>query len=327
MTAVDDGLEIRRANPDDRLAIVDLCRASLGWANGGVDEAFFTWKHDENPAGPSPAWVAVAPDGSLAGLRVFLRWRFRSGSTILRAVRAVDTATHPDWQGRGIFTRLTLGALPDLADDGVDVVFNTPNDQSRPGYLKMGWSLVGRVPVSVRPASVRRLGALAGARVAAEKWSESSAAGVEVGEVLADRGAIAALVAATPRSDVVSSYRDADSLAWRYGFEPLHYRAMPIGSSVSDGVVVFRVRRRGSAREATICDVLVPPHRSARRAFARIARESQADYLICGGHEASRWGFVPTPRIGPKLTWKPILRAGVPEMQELRLPLGDVELF
>jgi GNAT superfamily N-acetyltransferase len=70
--------------------------------------------------------------------------------TTINAVRAVDTATHPDWQGRGIFSRLTLGALDDLRDDGVDCVFNTPNDKSRPGYLKMGWQQVGKVPVSVR---------------------------------------------------------------------------------------------------------------------------------------------------------------------------------
>lgn len=107
-----DDLEIRRATDDDRPAVIDLCRASLGWKAGDPNEAFFAWKHDQNAFGTSPAWVAVTPDGTLAGLRVFLRWRFRrpDGSTF-DAVRAVDTATHPDWQGRGIFTRLTLGAL------------------------------------------------------------------------------------------------------------------------------------------------------------------------------------------------------------------------
>ena len=140
-----DDLTIRVATAADREAIVGLCRASLGWAEGDPNEAFFAWKHDQNAFGASPAWVAVAPDGSLAGVRVFLRWQFDTPSEgTISAVRAVDTATHPDWQGKGIFTRLTLGALDELRDDGLDVVFNTPNDQSRPGYLKMGWSEVGQ---------------------------------------------------------------------------------------------------------------------------------------------------------------------------------------
>ena len=118
-----DELTIRRAGPEDREAIITLARASLGWKEGDPNEAFFAWKHDENAFGTSPAWLSVAPDGRIAGLRVFLRWRFRTpqGQT-LSAVRAVDTATHPDFQGRGIFTTLTLGALPDLRDDGIGSV-------------------------------------------------------------------------------------------------------------------------------------------------------------------------------------------------------------
>ena len=78
---------------------------------------------------------------------------------MLRAVRAVDTATDPDYQGRGLFTRLTLQAIDELRAEGVDFVFNTPNDQSRPGYLKMGWQVVGTLPTHVRPTRWRNVAA------------------------------------------------------------------------------------------------------------------------------------------------------------------------
>ena len=127
------------------------------------EPAPFAWKHDENPFGQSPARVAEDDSGTLVGLRTFLRWRFRRpDGTTLSAVRAVGTATHPDWQGRGIFSRLTLSALDDLRDAGVDRVFNTPNDKSRPGYLRMGWQQVGKVPVSVRLTGPRSIAKLAG---------------------------------------------------------------------------------------------------------------------------------------------------------------------
>ena len=48
-----------------------------------------------------------------------------------------------------MFTKLTMHGLAAMQADGVDFVFNTPNSQSRPGYLKMGWREVGRLPAAV----------------------------------------------------------------------------------------------------------------------------------------------------------------------------------
>jgi GNAT superfamily N-acetyltransferase len=324
-----DELTIRRAGPEDREAIITLARASLGWKEGDPNEAFFAWKHDENAFGTSPAWLSVAPDGRIAGLRVFLRWRFRTpqGQT-LSAVRAVDTATHPDFQGRGIFTTLTLGALPDLRDDGIDNVFNTPNDKSRPGYLKMGWSQVGRVPVGVRVTSLAAAPRLARSRTAAEMWSEPSTVGADAAEVLADSDAVARLLASLPVPSGISTDRSPEYLQWRYRFEPLRYRAVLLGNKVEDGLLVVRFRRRGAALECAVCEVLVPKGRSARAAVKHLSKHSGADHLIrCGGLSTAKDGFVPAPQLGPILTWKPVARTGVPALGDLDLSLGDVELF
>jgi GNAT superfamily N-acetyltransferase len=324
-----DGLTLRRAVEDDRSAVIELCRASLGWVHGDPNEAFFSWKHDENPFGASPSWVAESPEGAIVGLRVFLRWRFRDqAGNELSAVRAVDTATHPDWQGKGIFTKLTLSAIPDLRDDGVDLIFNTPNDKSRPGYLKMGWSEVGRVPVGVRVSSPRSTSSLRGARTAAEMWSEAVSIGAPASEVLADTSRLETLLDAVGRSGRIETDRSAAYLQWRYRFGPLRYRAVLVGGSLDEGVVILRVRRRGTALEAAICEVLVPGRATARGVMARIARESGADYLLrCGSLAAVREGYLPAARLGPILTWRPIERPGVPKMNQLDLGLGDVELF
>src|SRR5207247_2560043 len=109
---------------------------------------FFRWKHVDNPFGRSFMLVAEAEERIL-GLRAFMRWRFAAGGREVGAVRAVDTATHPDFQGRGIFSLLTRAALDSLPAD-VGFVFNTPNEKSGPGYLKMGWHEVGRIPIAIR---------------------------------------------------------------------------------------------------------------------------------------------------------------------------------
>jgi GNAT superfamily N-acetyltransferase len=319
----------RRAVPGDRPAVVELCRSSLGWSSEDPDEPFFTWKHDDNAFGQSPTWVAEAPDGSLIGLRVFLRWRFcdEQGRSI-SAVRAVDTATHPDWRGKGVFSALTLGALPDLAADGVDLIFNTPNEKSKPGYLKMGWSEVGKVPIAARPRSFRSVARLRGARTAASRWSEPISFGESAAKAFGDVGAVEKLLARAQRRGRIATDLTPAFLGWRYRFEPLQYRVLCLGDSLSDGVIVFRARRRGDALEATVCDVIAPSGARLGTAFGRIAREIGADYLLATACSAGpSAGFIPAVGLGPLLTWKPIHRTGIPGIADLGFVLGDLELF
>ena len=150
----DPAIEIRPTIAGDRDAIIDLLGASLGWQDDERARSLFTWKHETNPFGPSYAWVAEH-DGRIVAVRLFMRWRFRRGAGTVEAVRAVDTATHPDYQGMGLFRALTMQGIERCRADGIGFVFNTPNDQSRPGYLTMGWRDVGRVATSVRPTGRR----------------------------------------------------------------------------------------------------------------------------------------------------------------------------
>lgn len=324
-----DELVVRRATPGDRQQIIELCRASLGWRDGDPNETFFAWKHDDNAFGPSPSWVAATVDGRLVGLRVFLRWRFRRpDGTSFDAVRAVDTATHPDWQGRGIFTRLTTGALPDLEADGVANVFNTPNDKSRPGYLKMGWVSLGRAPVAVRlrsPLAARRL---VSARTGAEKWSEATDVGIDAARVFADLEQSGRLLSVAAAPTGIATDVTAEFLAWRYSFGPLRYRVVPLGDRIDDGVVVFRIRRRGDATEATICDVIAPAGTRPSKAIGWILRSTGADFaLVAPRGPVGRSGAILVDRLGPVLTWRTLADPLVPSMADLELVLGDVELF
>ena len=321
-------LMVRRAIDSDRDAIVAVCQASLGWKPGDPNADFFSWKHDSNSFGPSPMWVAE-DDGELIGVRVFLNWRFRdTDGSVFTAVRAVDTATSPKAQGRGVFKRLTLGAIPDLQSDGVGAVFNTPNDKSRPGYLKMGWQDVGRVPVAVRVRNPLTAPRLLGANTAASKWSTPTEFGVDAAEAFADADHCASLLASMAPPTKITTDRDAAYLAWRYSFGPLHYRVMMVNDKRGHGAIVFRVRQRGSAQEVAICDIIGPPGLGIGRALGDILRGTGADYLVVGsGSSGLRAGCIPVSKLGPKLTWRSIVRPGTPTLDDLNLAVGDVELF
>lgn len=319
-------VEVRRATEADLPQVLGLLRASLGQETEH-HEAFFRWKHLANPFGPSPSWVAT-DDDRIVGFRTFLRWEFDAGDRVVKAVRAVDTATHPEYQGRGIFRALTLRALDELRTEGVAFVFNTPNDQSRPGYLKMGWQQVGRLPVGVLPTSLRWLARGVRSRVPSERWSLPTDVGRPAAEALADLQPVTdRLDSAThDRARGLSTLRTAAFLRWRYaGFDPIAYRALPVPSDGGDGLVLFRLRRRGQTTEAIIGDVLCPgaARVSARRMLARLGRASGADVVLGLRGSPSGSTLVPFPRIGPILT----TRALAEEAPPLRLVLGDIELL
>ncbi|HMG43689.1 MAG TPA: GNAT family N-acetyltransferase [Acidimicrobiales bacterium] len=323
-------IDVRVATSDDDPAVLELLQASMGWVPDEQYARFFAWKHRESPFGESPAWVAV--DGErIVGFRTFLRWQFVHDGRVVDAVRAVDTATHPDYQGKGIFSLLTRHALDELATMGTGFVFNTPNDRSRPGYVKMGWQLVQRLPVAARPRSALALVRLARARTPADKWSADSTGGVSAPEALADREAVAALLdrLAGESGPGLATHRTPDYLAWRYGFPPLHYRALTGPGGLADGMVVFRVRRRGAATEAALCEVLVPGDDSGmiRQLLAEVLRSSQADHAVWLGAARPALGLLPIPGQGPTLMWRSVCEQTPPPAADWHLTLGDIELF
>ncbi|MEY2478438.1 MAG: hypothetical protein QOG87_3753 [Actinomycetota bacterium] len=323
-----DDLVVRAFRPEaDETAVLELFQASLGWKTDEVYRSFFRWKHSQNPFGPSSAWVAES-DGRLAGFRTFLRWTWDvPGRGAVPAVRAVDTATHPDFQGRGVFSRLTLHALDELAREGVGFVFNTPNDKSRPGYLKMGWRLVARLPVWARPRSLLAAPKLLGAAVPADLWSLAGLSGQPALEALADAAAVGRLLASLPAPRGAATLRSPAFLRWRYGFAALHYRAALAGASVEDGIALYRLRQRGSAVEATVCDLLVPggDDRVTRRLLRAVVRGSGADYAVRLARHGPRAAWFTVPGQGPTFVWRHVSDDAPPPRWDLTL--GDIELF
>jgi GNAT superfamily N-acetyltransferase len=312
------GLEIRPFVEADESAVLEVLHSSLGKTVDARYRDFFRWKHTQNPFGRSFMWVGEI-DGRLAGFRAFLRWRFVApdGSRV-EAVRAVDTATHPEFQGRGIFRALTLHALDEMRTRGIEFVFNTPNDNSRPGYLKMGWTVEGRVPVKIRPRSPGALWRMAQAKTAAENWSLPVSVGEPVEQVvgrLADKASV-------PRAGRLVTERSHDFLVWRYGgCAAIASRALPAG----DGAVLVRFRRRGRAIECTIGDVVGDiSARQAGVAVRRAMRQADADYAIATTTTAVG-GMVPLRRLGPIQTRRTV--SDHANDLALSLSLGDVEMF
>jgi len=332
-------LTIREATPGDADRILELVRLSLGEGSVPRDATFWSWKHRVNPFGESPILLAES-DGLLVGLRAFLRWEWRRGGRTYRAVRAVDTATHPDFHGQGIFSRLTLRLVEQMRDEGVSFVFNTPNSKSGPGYIKMGWRSLGRTSLWVRPLRLR----LSARRDASMDGKAGDAVtGDSVDRVL-NRAGLHEWLAALPGDPAhFRTPRTIEYLRWRYAAVP----GIPYGADADmrDGgaAVVHRLKARGRRCELRICELLVGQGRGARGVARRLLREacarSGADFASAmapfSTAEASvllASGFIPVPRLGPVLTIRP-LAASEDEIRALLrrsswgATIGDLEVF
>ncbi|MDR7418501.1 MAG: GNAT family N-acetyltransferase [Armatimonadota bacterium] len=344
-------LTVRPYEPVDEPHVLDLLNLTLGQGRAFERSlAFFRWKHLENPFGPS--LMLLANGQELVGLRAFLRWQFRARDTIVPAVRAVDTATHPRYQRMGVFSRLTRASLERAAAEGVQFVFNTPNQYSLPGYLKLGWQFVGRTTIMVRPLRPLRMAAAALTRRPAHTDDGAPAggtardgggdgAGHAVEALLAHGPGLEALLARDDAhaADGIRTLRSAAYLRWRYATAPsLEYRAAWAGDGTIQAAVIYRRTRRRGLAELSIAEVLFGEPRWGRAALRRALDEAPADYAVahCAWATPHRQllvslGFMPVPRVGPNFTVRPLgdrpLDCDPASARNWRLSLGDLEVF
>lgn len=113
----------------------------------------FLWKHYQNPFGKSHG-VLATDQGKIIGVRMFMSWKFCNEQKCIKALRPVDTVVHPGYRKKGIFKSLNLKGLEDC-EGTYDLIFNTPNKNSSPGNLKMGWQKYGK-DISFRIAYISR---------------------------------------------------------------------------------------------------------------------------------------------------------------------------
>tara|TARA_R100000935_G_C2797306_1_gene148776 strand:+ start:105 stop:983 length:879 start_codon:yes stop_codon:yes gene_type:complete len=124
--------------------VVSLLKTNL---NQNFSVNFFKWKHLENPAGRSFGLLATHKD-KIIGLRMYMFWEFSNDNIKKLAIRPVDTVVDKNYRGKGLFKKLTLSGL-DMCKDKFDFIFNTPNSNSLPGYLKMGWNRMENSPILI----------------------------------------------------------------------------------------------------------------------------------------------------------------------------------
>lgn len=294
---------IRTAETYDLPGILETLKAALGETPLlRRTPELWAWKHTKNPFGPSIVLVAAA-GSRIAGVRAMMRWRLRttSGET-LECLRPVDTATHPDFARRGIFRELTMTALEIAGDQGVHLVFNTPNPKSAPGYLKMGWRHVAWLGAMVRPRLGRAVTPVPGEVPFLPRVAPAVASIEEMPTALPERD---------PRG--MRTPRPPDYLAWRFRAHPTARYGWVADSE--DGGLVTRASARNGRTELVVSDLLGI---ARPRVIGSAARGAQVRYL-------AGWFSPKTPERSIAIKGGMIPVPGLRSLRLVALPLADLD--
>lgn len=333
----DDSVEIRAYDPADESGVLEVLQAAFEkWPHGisGVEPAaFFRWKMTECPFGPSFSLVALH-QGQVIGFLGQLRWLFRLRGQSVQSVRGVDLAVDPIHRRRGISVAMMRRAIENNGSE-VELTWNNPNSQSRPGLMK-----TGRRKIVVLPRFIQLRGALGQAvrRVPGRKVSTPDELPVEAetaAAVLGDGDYVSQVLSEIVEpSDRLVTARNLDYLRWRYGRFGSYHAFRVDTSDCAPGIAIFTLRRRESQWVSEVCELLVAgdDHTTKRRLIGEVRRSAPADLISASfgsRAEALRCGFLPV-RGGALVTVRKIrddLGVELTERNAWALSLGDVDLL
>ena len=319
-------MEVVQYNNTDLPAIIELMKGSLGEGLIPKSEAYFIWKHEKNPFGKSKILLAKE-DGKIVGLRAFMKWQWETQSNSITAVRAVDTATGPAFQGKGIFKKLTLQAVEECKLENAGFVFNTPNTISIQGYLKMGWFSIGKMPLLIGPGSLIP-------RFYKEPFTE------KIYEQYNSKKAFETLSQTWKvKSDAAIFHTPINKsfLQWRYNDCPI----VKYGAIVEEGKfgIIFRLKKINRFIELRICEIWTEDDKmagAAAKSLRKLIKNIRPVMVSCapsplfsGGKKNLPGLFGPVKK-GPITTLRPLAMEKLNTFEQFYQwgpSIGSMELF
>lgn len=318
-------IDTRFAIKEDLPDILHLFAKGMRGYDAYPYRMFWKWKHMDNPFGFSPVLLGLH-EGRIVGIRAFMRWKVDYSGKMMNVFRAVDTVTDSQYQGQGIFKKLTLSLIDHIRNsEPHSFIFNTPNKASRPGYLKMGWQVLGRAPVYLRFVPFA--------------FSKREVSWNRLHELL-NQFAVHDSKNSGQIESKVYVPKSLDYLQWRYQKYPIPDYGMDVADDRGIQYYFFlKIKNRGKIKELRICDVWSETQRNwgfiASHAL-KLARELGCSFVSLlpepGNSLAMlRYGFVSVQAFANIITVRDInCGKSFNDFTKLRnwaFAMGDLELF
>lgn len=256
----------------------ELIISEYGTESDIAQAPYLKWQYAENPAGGVNMYLALSPEGRLAGSYCFIPVKIRSGGQERVGGISLNTLTHKDFRGRKIFTTLAeISYQNGFRDNNISLIYGFPNQNSYPGFLKhLKFSDIGRIPLLVKvnklgnvikqkmgygPKSV--LNAMGKAVFRRKKISEKSGE-LRIASVDEFDGRFDSLWERNKNLAPNIVVRSSAYLNWRYLRNPVRkyviFSVLDISEAVR-GFVVCRIIERDGIRSGLIGDLLFEKNR------------------------------------------------------------------
>ncbi len=225
----------------DRL--VSFRREAFGRAFSTDELLWFNLKH---PYYDARAYVAEEkPTKRIASSICMLPFRYRVGGGTKLVSLAMGGATHPDFRGLGLFTKISQILVEQEDRFGISCGIGFPNAAALPLHLAAGWP----VPAQLSLFEKRSFEPSAGKLRTVERFDERYDALYEE---------------AAQRFDFIH-LKDHRVLNWRYKQRPgVEYHCLEVGRPRLDGFIVLKEFQQLGVKKTHIVDFLALTEQSAQ---------------------------------------------------------------
>jgi hypothetical protein len=125
---------LRRYRDGDEHAIFELLSTAFGERKWHSFE-YWKWKYTKNPAGSPIIWLAES-NNKIVGHYAIVPRIMKLGNAYMTGSSACDAATHPNYQGRGVFSSIVNRLCLDAGENGISIIYGFARRNLGPTYKR-----------------------------------------------------------------------------------------------------------------------------------------------------------------------------------------------
>lgn len=117
-----------------------------------IDPNYLKWQYIDNPAGQAFLFVArQISSNAIAGQYLVIPIRYMINGKVILGSLSLNTLTHPEHQGKGLFTKLASETYDYCSEQEVKFTIGFPNPNSFPGFIrKLHFTHLGDPSLSIK---------------------------------------------------------------------------------------------------------------------------------------------------------------------------------
>ncbi len=228
-----------------------------------IDEKYLDWEYTSNPVGDAILFVAEN-DNQIVSQYVVIPQKYVSGNEIVNGSLSVNTITHPDHRGKGLFTKLAELNYAECKKNAIDFTIGFPNKNSVKGFTgKLKFKMLGNMPLLF--SIIRPLKAIRG--FIFDKKNHGKDLDVEIRlkhdsiskfDPDNDLNKYTAFLSEIEKRNLLTTKRSSEFIRWRYLNIPLRkyhlYKVEENGEIVS--VIILRAKNIKGVKCGIVIDLM-----------------------------------------------------------------------